>query len=397
MLLVRFPGPIGSCIGPRLPRECREIPSDGTVMRRRRKILALDPALDSAVLRNTLDAYTCNRRVEPTFAELDQPTWMRNTREFPACCSRQPICRLDRFRQDDAPRLSSRRTSHYSLWRFGTMKSRLKQVLFVGVVSICVLLLSRASDAAIIYEQDATYPGLFNAWTSSYATGTAINSAWSTFDDFELSSAANIQKIIWQGFYLGNSSNLPNTDQWKVEIYGSTTDNGVFVPNLTDLKASQSVAGSTVPRAAQGFGTLSDGTQVLVYNFEFIYTDFFPGALANTRYWLLIESASSTNDPVWAWMSGQSGNGTSIQQLGSNTGFFQRSLDRTFELHNDIDLTQPPLQSYEDPDPVGNLDLGGGGFASVPEPSSWIMFMALAAVMLVTLRVRSRRIRCVAC
>ncbi len=273
------------------------------------------------------------------------------------------------------------------------MKNRLHHVLLAAVSSLSLCLLAGPVDAALVYTQNATYPGLFNAWTSSSASGTSENQQWTTYDDFALTGSANIQKVLWQGFYLGNTGNLPNTDQWHLNVYSSTTTNGIPTPDLLNPLATASVSGSNVARAAQGYGVLSDGTQVLVYNFEAIVHDFFL-ADASTRYWLAIESQSSTNDPVWAWMSGQPGNGTSLQQQEGSSSYFQRSGDRAFALYSDTNalLTDPGL--FDDPDSPGNFDFSSGGFSGVPEPSTWIMFatMGLAASLFQFVRLR-RRVR----
>ncbi len=273
------------------------------------------------------------------------------------------------------------------------MKSQMRQLVLAAVFCTCASLLPQRANAALVYAQQPTYPGLFNGWTSSAATGTAANQQWSTYDDFTLTSSANIQKISWQGFYIGNSSNVPNTDNWELNVYGSQTVNGVAVPDLDSLKATASVAESDVSRTGQGFGTLTNGAQVLVYDFRAIVDNFFQ-ASANTKYWLLIESLSTTNDPVWAWMSGNPGDGTSIQEQEGSTGFFQRSGDRAMALYDDNTVESPEPDLYTDPNPFGNLDLDGGGFASVPEPSSWILFSVMGAAVVFLPFVRRRRGQC---
>ncbi|MHB8864501.1 MAG: PEP-CTERM sorting domain-containing protein [Pirellulaceae bacterium] len=270
------------------------------------------------------------------------------------------------------------------------MKAYLRYVVLIVVFCLLASFVSLRAHASIVYTQNPTYPGLFNAWTSSTATGVSANQGWSTYDDFVLSSPANIQKLIWQGFYLGNSSNLPNTDNWALTIYASRTLSGVSVPDFSNREASVLVPGSDVARASQGFGTLSNGAEVLVYDFQVILDGFFSAA-AHTRYWLLIESFSATNDPVWAWMSGNRGNGTSLQQQEGSSSFFQRSSDRAFALYNDTNLVVTGPNSHDDPIPIGGLNLEGSGFASVPEPSSWIIFGILGVAVSLVRIVRFRR------
>lgn len=213
----------------------------------------------------------------------------------------------------------------------------------------------QAASAGVLYEQPALWngngSGVGFGWTSQSDAG--VN-GFRTFDNFSLGAAATINQASWVGIYL-NSADLtegaPNTSDWVIRFYSDNAGAPLAVLSTTVLPTAQ------VTRQAVGTGLFGNNT-VTIYEFTAFLNSF--DADAGTTYWFSPLSRATNFSPLFSWIEGTGGNGTSFQTAfagGVVTNSFVREGDRAFSL------------------------------SSVPEPSTWYLVgAALAGIAFVRRR-----------
>lgn len=199
-----------------------------------------------------------------------------------------------------------------------------------------IALMALPLSASVIYQQDSPYAppngATGVAWTS---TTSGADGGYQAFDNFTLSTTANVKTIQWIGFYRdditdANNPVLPATVTWDLSFW--TNNAGAPGTSLYDVQEpAASVTTSQLGTTLRGVDT--------VYVYEFtatLPTDF--SAAANTTYWFSPLSLQTSSDPIFVWLNGTGGDGASYQnQLnpdGTVAAGFSRTQDRAFALLN---------------------------------------------------------------
>jgi hypothetical protein len=174
---------------------------------------------------------------------------------------------------------------------------------------------STARADVLVYQQasDYTAGAAFNFFTSGYGVDGAASRGFQTFDNFTLSSAAQLDRLTFQVAYwdyqnTANNPVLPDTTTWQVSIYansGGAPGASLFSQSLPAAQVSSTLAGTAL---------LSDGSVVGIYDVSFQFTGTF-AANAGTTYWISPFSLQSSFNPVAGWMSGTGGDGNSYQNV----------------------------------------------------------------------------------
>jgi hypothetical protein len=205
---------------------------------------------------------------------------------------------------------------------------RLNSALAFAVALVAVAL-APASNATIVYLQPTLWAGngtdVGSSWTSH--TDPSIT-GFRTNDDFSVGSAATIDEVTWWGIYihtdLTNAS--PNTTDWSIRFQADNAG----VPGA--ILASETLPAAQVTRQLVGTGIVV-GNTVDVYQFTAPFPNF--SAAAGITYWFSTLSRGPTFDPLFSWIEGTGGNGTSFQTQFANgvvTDTFIREGDRAFAL-----------------------------------------------------------------
>jgi hypothetical protein len=190
-------------------------------------------------------------------------------------------------------------------------------------------------SAGVIYQQPSLYVppnGADNgfAWTSVYSP---TDGGFQTFDNFAVSANSMVNLVQWTGFSRdfitpANNPVLPGAVTWDLSFSADNSGApGAVLYDMQELAASVTATqlGTTV-RAAQ---------TVYVYQFTaFLPTSF--SAAANTTYWFSALSLQPSANPLFVWLDGSGGDGSSYQNAlnpdGSVSESFVRSSDRAFTL-----------------------------------------------------------------
>jgi hypothetical protein len=196
----------------------------------------------------------------------------------------------------------------------------IRRRLVMIVLGVVVLSIGRPGGStaradSLVYQQLSEYSAgnAFNFFTSDYGVDGSAPRGFQTFDNFTLSSAAQLDRFTFQIAYWdyqnpGNNPVPPTTTTWQVSIYG---DSG-GVPGASLF--SQSLAAAQVSTVLAGTATLNDGSVVNVYNLSFTFAGTF-NASAGTTYWISPFSLQPTFDPIAGWMSATGGDGSSYQNV----------------------------------------------------------------------------------
>lgn len=195
------------------------------------------------------------------------------------------------------------------------------------------------SLAEVVYSQAGTQACNPSCWTSNLATAGGFRA----FDNFTLSSAANITSVTWQGIYIPNPATggppSPNTINWDIGFY---SDSGNF-PG-TALYSANNVPAANVTATQIGTGTFG-AASVNLYSFSYTLPSVFAAA-AGTQYWFSPVAHSATFNPFFSWSPATNAVDGRTAQIDSGNNTFIRPNDRAFSLT-----------------------------ASVPEPSSWALLI----------------------
>ena len=194
------------------------------------------------------------------------------------------------------------------------------------------LALAPSGNGSIVYLQPTLWTGtgtdVGNSLTSH--SENPPNTGFRTLDDFSLGSAATIDEVIWWGIYihtdLTNAS--PNTTDWSIRFQADNAG----VPGA--ILASETLPAAQVTRQLVGTGTFGQGNTVDVYQFTAPFPNF--SAAAGITYWFSALSRGPTFDPLFSWIEGTNGNGTSFQTHFVNgvnvSGTLLEGADRAFAL-----------------------------------------------------------------
>jgi hypothetical protein len=218
------------------------------------------------------------------------------------------------------------------------MRTALVGVLFASAIAC---LATTEAQAVVLYDQPGTASACAGfCWTSTFATNT--NSGFATFDDFSLSTNANITSVSWRGFYwdqTGNNGGAQPGSFWEVFFF-SDTGTGLPLNNLY-----QQVVTPTVTHL--GSDTFN-GDPVEVYSFSAdLPVDFF--ADANTTYWFVPLSFQPDFNPLFSWSPSTAlVDGYSVQQDISTNVLTVVPGDRAFSLFGTV------------PEPITISVFGGG-------------------------------------
>jgi len=234
------------------------------------------------------------------------------------------------------------------------------------------LLMVAPAQAAIVYSQTADYPSSYNALTSqSQGSG----GGYEAYDSFNLSAAATVKAVTFQGFYWNpngpalNPPPLPGTQDLQVGFYTNSGSNlpGTFLgaTNLTNFQSAK--VGTSY------FGPDNTGQNDLVDIYNFVGNLVAPfNFSAHTQYWMSIVSFAGPTPPYWLWTSGSGGDGHSLQFRYVVPAYANISRDRAFSLSDEEFVgTLLGADGPSDP-PTGEL-------VEMPEPGS-LTLLALGAV-----------------
>jgi hypothetical protein len=196
--------------------------------------------------------------------------------------------------------------------------------LTLAVLIVLAPALTRAQ--LIVYNQAPTYPGGFNTWTSTYDP-TTYGYIYADFDQFQLSSSAQVTGLTFQGFTFDVSTLGPATNPVNGFDIFFWTDNSNYPGNILSNDFVAGTGDETYVGSSDLFG---NGNQENIYNYQVSLTS--PVTLAaNTPYWLTI--IGSMNYPsYWSWMSGFGAAGYTIQESFYPNNIVYRPGDRAFAL-----------------------------------------------------------------
>jgi hypothetical protein len=193
--------------------------------------------------------------------------------------------------------------------------------IFLGLSASLFMLLGNSLHANPLYSQPTNYFGGYYSEDDSSTAG--FGNYVTTFDDFTLSSAADISSVSWVGTIL----NGVTPTAFTISIWSSTTSScpggEPSCPNLSAPIYSTTVAGN----AGQSY------LQNDFFNYPaYSYSDPINfNASAGTEYWISIAAVvPSTND--WVWESGTGGDGFSYQNLFGEISAIQ--VDEAFSFYS---------------------------------------------------------------
>lgn len=194
------------------------------------------------------------------------------------------------------------------------------------------------ASAQTVYSQPGTQPCNPSCWTSDYAGG----SGFRAYDNFTLSSTAQIGKVTWQGIYIDLSQSVtpgvPNTIDWTIGFFADSSN----FPGAELYTVTMPTASVTATKIGSGsFGS----APVDLYSFSATLPSAFT-ALAGTKYWFSPLSLSATFTPFFSWSPATTDLDGLTAQTDTVGNSFNRPNDRAFSL------------------------------AAVPEPASWAMMIA---------------------
>lgn len=209
----------------------------------------------------------------------------------------------------------------------------MKRLATIAALAACIGLISFPVAAGPVYEQPPLWSGA-GASVGQGATSQvdASLTGFRSYDDFSLSSDATIDAVRWWGIYLNfdPASNeltpgVPNTTEWIIRFQADSDGPGAVLSSETILAAS-------VDRQLLGSGDFF-GITVDVYQFTAPFPDFH--AAAGTAYWFSPLSRATDFSPLFSWIEGTGGNGTSFETHSTNgvvDQAFARQEDRAFAL-----------------------------------------------------------------
>jgi hypothetical protein len=213
------------------------------------------------------------------------------------------------------------------------MKSfrRPSRVALTGILAY--LAFAPRCEAGVLYSQPPTVQsGSYETWTSAY-TDSFLN-YYQTLDNFQISSAATIGSISWQGMYVnydpttGYSNGSPNTNNWDIALY-----TGGGPPDFPfSLYASESIPASAVTETFAGT-TNFEGVTVDYYNVSVALPTEISIQGGQTYYFSIFSDNGGSTDS-WSWLSGSGGDDTSWQYSTYSDATVMRSDDRTFTLYS---------------------------------------------------------------
>jgi hypothetical protein len=228
------------------------------------------------------------------------------------------------------------------------MKSSCDRVSSVAATIVLGMLLSlvvtaRPAAATPVYIQPAVEPPQRFLFSSSMNNHDGTGFININFDNFTFSETQSITTVRWQGAYVDNSNDPPNTRQFVIQVY---TDLNGSLLNLLDppniVYATPLEAHETLVDVLHDFSDPEDfffHSTVFIYDYE---VDLATPLLlaADTQYWLGIY-ADLPIDAQFDWyrMVGAGGDGSTRDLF--EDGQLVRPFDAAFELDTADAVTAP--------------------------------------------------------
>ena len=219
----------------------------------------------------------------------------------------------------------------------------------IRILVFCVVAASAPAFASPVLLQPPVWSGNGTNVGISWTSQTSNGSGYVAFDSFSFAQNTTINAVTWWGIYLNLAdltNGAPNTTRWDTLFFDDVAGH----PNA--LVGGQ-IVNTTVQRTTVGTGLFANNP-VTVYRFDATFPDF--TALAGTTYWFAPVSVSNIGfDPLFSWIQGSGGDGSSFQAQLSNfatVATFVHGEDRAFA-----------LSTVPEPSTVGLLALGLGGLA----------------------------------
>lgn len=154
------------------------------------------------------------------------------------------------------------------------------------------------------------------------------------FDDFQLTAAAQIATVRWQGIYCvqlaGAAAPAPTATEFIVSFHADVSGRPNTASSLLQARFTPSQAAQTLERRMGGLscGSATD-THWVLYDYSATLPSAFAAA-AGTRYWVRVQAVTPSADVYWGWRSGTNANAQSVMLfLGAFDVF---TLDRALQL-----------------------------------------------------------------